>query len=331
MRLFTEGGRPLASERGGRSATEEEVVKVAALLLGLTLAGAPGVARADDQLHDPLARELKAAGDQAMGSLRYDEALTDYERATAIESHPILLFNRARALQALHRYAEALEHFEEFRRQASPELLARAGELDQLIERLRQQVSTLTVVCNVAGATVLVRGVKVGTTPLSGPLRLNAGTAAVSLVADGQKPYEHEVVLPGGGAERLEVRLEARKAPGRVVVRSPIAGALVYIDGNALGVVPAEAALPAGRHRVRLEHPDYRRVETTLEIVDGERKVMNLELERRPGLLQKWWFWTGCAVIVAGGAAVVVAVTTERSPDRGDIAPGVVSAPLTRF
>jgi len=56
-----------------------------------------------------------------------------------------------------------------------------------------------------------------------------------------------------------------------------------------------------------------------------------IELERKPGLFQTWWFWTGCAVILAGGAAAVVALTTERKPDQGDIAPGVITTPLTRF
>lgn len=288
-------------------------------------------ARAEETLHDPLARELKAAGDEAMGSLRYAEALSAYERATAIEPSPVLLFNRARALQALHRYPEALEHFEAFKRDASPELLERAGQLDELIANLRGQVSSLEVACDTKGATILVRGTKIGVTPLTGPVVLNAGSAHISVTADGAWPYERDLDLPGGGSQRIEVRLEPRKAHGRVTVRSPVRGSQVFIDGRRLGAAPAEAALSAGRHRVRLEHPDFEPSETTLEIADGESRVLALDLERRPGLLQKWWFWAGAGVVVAGVATIVVAATTERAPDRGDIAPGVVSAPLVSF
>jgi hypothetical protein len=306
-------------------------MKIAALVVVLLVASAPRVAQAQADIRDPLARELKAAGDKAIGSLRYEDALRDYERAAELEPHPSLLFNRARALQALHRYPEALQLFEEFKRQAPPQLLAQAGELNDLVERLRQQVSTLTLTCNVKGATVLVRGTKVGTMPLDGPLRLNAGPAVVSVVAEGQRPYEHELLLPGGGSAELQIQLERRKSPGRVTVRSAASGALVFVDGVELGVVPAETALPEGRHRVRVQHPDFRQAETTFEISDGESKVLNVGLERKPGLLQTWWFWTGCSVILAGGAVAVVALTTERKSGQGDIAPGVVSAPLTTF
>lgn len=302
------------------------------LVLALAVAFlAPRGAAGADGLSDPLARELKAAGDAAMASLRYQDALLAYERATAIEGHPSLLFNRARALQALHRYPEALEHFEEFKRSASAELFARAGQLDPLIERLREQVATLEVVCNLPGATVLVRGTKVGTTPLAGPLRLNAGAARVTVTADGAVPFERDVALPGGRTHRLEVKLDKRRPLGRLTVRSPERGAIVFVNERRLGSVPAESALEAGTHRVRLVHPDFQPAETTVTIADGETKAVSLSLERRPGLLQQWWFWTGAGVVAAGGAALTIALLSERDPDRGDIAPGVIAAPLTRF
>lgn len=266
-----------------------------------------------------------------MGALRYQDALDAYERATAIEAHPSLLFNRGRALQALHRYPEALDHFEEFRRVASPELLAQAGQLDELMQRLRAQTTTLELVCNVKGASVLVRGVKIGVTPFERPLRLNAGAAHVSVMADGTLPFERDLVLPGGGSQRIDVRLQPRLGPARITVRSPIRGAVVFVDGHRLGTAPAEAKLGRGRHRVRLVHPDFEAAQTTIEVADGENRQLTLDLERKPGLLQKWWFWTGTGAVVAGGVALTIALTTERTADSGNIPPGVVSAPLTRF
>jgi tetratricopeptide (TPR) repeat protein len=301
------------------------------LVASWVLLAASGVAQADDDLRDPLARELKAAGDAAMQSLRYADALASYERATEIEPNPILLFNRARALQALQRFPEALDHFEAFQREASPQLLARAGELDALIARLRQQTSTLEVLCNVKGATVLVRGKQIGRTPLEAPIRLNAGPASIRVTADGHYPYERDVDLPGAGTRRLEIHLVAKKSEGRLTIRSPIAGAVVYVDGERLGTVPAEAALESGRHRVRVEHPNYRRAETTVEIGNGDTKQIDIELEKNPGLLKKWWFWTGAGVVLAGGVGATIALTTERKAGRGDIPPGTISAPLVSF
>jgi hypothetical protein len=297
------------------------------LALSATLL-APRRVAAADTLSDPLALELKAAGDAAMASLRYADALEAYERASAIEGHPSLLFNRARALQALHRYAEALDYFEEFRHRAPPDLLARAGPLEQLMVQLRNQVTTLVVACNLDGATILVRGVKVGTTPLAGPVRLNAGPARVTVTADGAVPFERDLTLTGGGEQRLEVELQKRKPPGRLTVRSPVGGALVFVDDRRLGNAPAEVALRAGTHRVRVVRPDYQTVHTTVTIADGETKVLAVELERNPGILRQWWFWTGAGAVVAGGVALGIALSTERAADRGDIAPGVIAAPL---
>lgn len=318
-----------AAHRRVRRAVVRRILEVVCAV-ALLMAGAR-VARADEGLRDPLARELKVAGDAAMQSLRYEEALAAYERATEIEPSPILLFNRGRALQALHRYPEALEHFEAFVKQATPELRAQAGELDELIARLQSQVSTLELTCNVKGATVLVRGTKIGVTPLEAPARLNAGVAALTVTANGYAPYERQIELPGAGELRLELRLKPLKTRGRVTISSPVAGAMVFVDGERLGTVPAEAALPSGRHRVRLERPGYEAAETTVEIADGESRTVSLALEQEPGLLGKWWFWTTAGVVVAGGVGLTVALMTERKPDRGDIAPGVISAPLLRF
>lgn len=305
--------------------------RVSLVLAALWLASAPRLALAQEALTDPLAREFKQAGDEAMKSLRYEDALSAYERATAIEPHPTLLFNRARALQALQRYPEALEHFEAFRAEASPELFAKAGKLDELIERLRQQVSSLQILCNVRGATVLIRGQAAGVTPLEGSRRVNAGAATVDVYAEGYLPYQTKLVLEGARETTLEVRLVARQNQGRLRVRAGIAGSLVYVDGVRLGSAPAETSLARGRHRVRVEHPDYRSAETTVELRSGESRTIDVALEKRPGLTSKWWFWTGAAALAVAGAGVAVALLTERSPSRGDIAPGVVSGPLLKF
>jgi len=288
-----------------------------------------GTAHAQEALSDPLAISLKAQGDEAMQSLRYQDALDAYERATEIEPHPVLLFNRGRALQALHRYAEALAHFEAFERQASPDLRAKAGKLDELMERLRDQIATLNIQCNVRGATVLVRGQKVGETPIEHPVRVNAGEANLTVLANGYRKYSVPLELEGRSTQRLEVRLQPIDDRGTLIVNSPISGATARVDGRFLGTVPAEIALPRGSHRVAVEHPDYQTTSTTVELHSGERRHVNVNLEAKPGLLSKWWFWAGAGVLVAGGVTLAVVLSTEKDNSSGDIPPGVISAPLT--
>jgi hypothetical protein len=45
-------------------------------------------------------------------------------------------------------------------------------------------------------------------------------------------------------------------------------------------------------------------------------------------LTARWWFWGGIGAVVAGGVVLSVALLTERSADKGTIAPQQLSAPL---
>lgn len=56
------------------------------------------------------------------------------------------------------------------------------------------------------------------------------------------------------------------------------------------------------------------------------------DVEKSPGILSRWWFWTGVGVIVTAGVITTVALLTERSPDTGDgFTPDQVRAPLVKW
>ncbi len=281
-------------------------------------------------LRDALAREFKSTGDQAMQAKRYEQALAAYERASELEAHPILLFNRGRALQALNRYPEALDAIVAFREQASPELTAKAGNLDELLANLRQHVSHLEIVCAVPGAHVVLDGKILGDTPFAKPVPVNAGSSHLAITAEGYLPFEKDIVLPPTGQQRVQVTLTVHKSEGHLTVTS-VVGAVAFVDGVRLGSVPAEATLPSGRHLIRVEHPGFRSAETGVEIIADQDRALHLALEKEPGLLRKWWFWTGAGVLVSAGVTALICATTERSPSSGDIPPGRVASPLLRF
>jgi hypothetical protein len=281
-------------------------------------------------LHDALALEFKSVGDQAMQEKHYEQALAAYDRANELEAHPSLLFNRGRALQALNRYPEALDAMVAFSEQASPELAAKAGNLEALLENLRQHVSRLEIICAVPGARATLDGRPLGTTPFVKPLAVNAGSSRLVLTADGYQPFERDLTLPAAGQQQVRVELVLRNTDGHLTVTSA-AGAVAFADGVRLGAVPAEITLPSGRHLIRVEHPGFRTAETGVQIVAGQDRKLDLPLEKEPGVLGKWWFWTGAGVLVSAGVTALICATTERSPSSGDIAPGKVAAPLLRF
>lgn len=273
---------------------------------------------------------LKRKADAEMDLLHYAEALASYTQAYDLTHDPALLYNRARVLEALERFSEALDTLERFASEASPELRARVPKLKELMAELNGRVTKLTVNCAVPNARVIVRDKVVATTPVSGPIRINAGTAELEVVAEGYIPFRQTIELPKAGVLVVDVTLVTREAKGQLVVSTTPEGADVKVDGKPLGRAPAEAQLVPGNHIILVSLDGYRDQKTSAVVVDGERKRVDLSLEAKPPITQTWWFWTGVGAVVVGATVgvLVYALTTERSAGSGDIPPGQVAGPL---
>jgi hypothetical protein len=271
--------------------------------------------------------ELKRLGDAAMESLRYGEAVDAYTKAYALEKDPALLYNRGRALQAMGDFPAALEALEGFDASANAELKARVPKLAELVAEIRAKVATLALTCNVAGARIVLRDKIVGKTPTS-RLRINAGTANIEVTADGYFPYTKTVELPAGGVLDLQVTLSPKAKAAVLALRAPIAGTTAIVDGKVVGNPPVEVMVDPGSHNIVARAEGYADTKTAFVIAAGERKQVDLSLERKPGITSQWWFWTGLSVVAVGGASLAAALLIERSPSQGDLPPGIVRAPL---
>jgi hypothetical protein len=299
-------------------------------VLGVAPGSAIAQPKPPDRSPAAQASALKRKADAEMDLLHYADALDSYTAAYELSHDPALLYNRARVLEALERYSDALEALERFATEASPELRARVPKLKELMADMSGRLTKLTVNCAVANARVLVRDKVVATTPVNAPIRINAGAADLEVVAEGYVPFRKRIELPKGGELAVDVALVARDAKGQLLVGSTPTGADVKIDGKSLGRAPAEAQLAPGNHVIVLSLEGYREQKTSAVVIEGERKRVDVVLEAKPGITQTWWFWTGIGVVVVSAtvATLVYALTTERSAGRGDIAPGQVAGPL---
>lgn len=275
------------------------------------------------------ATKLKAEADGYMDNLDFDQAHELYEKGYAVSKDPVFLYNSGRALQGLNRYPEALDRLERFRKEASPALIARVPGLDELIDKVRQNVATVTLTSSVAGARVLLDGKMVGKTPVDA-LRVNAGSTKIEVFKDGYRPSAMTVTLQGNEARTIDFDLIAMSQSGVLIVRSNATGASVTVGDKDLGATPAQAELAAGEHRVEVSHPDYETFVTTVVIKAGVSTKLEADLAPSAPVYERWWFWTIAGVVVAGGAVagIVVAATNERDPDTGDIPPGQVATPI---
>jgi len=296
--------------------------------LGVAVLSAAPFARADDAARGA---ELKRRGDEAVDALRYADALELYEQAYAATKDPALLYNMGRAHEALSHYPEALESLTAFERKASPDLRARVPGLAQRIADVRARVSILVLKASVDGARVVLNKKEIGVTPLSGPVKTNAGRAVIEVTAEGYRPFRRELDLAGGRELTVEAVLLSKSTSGVLVVGSPVVGAEVELDGRPAGMVPLEVVVPAGTHPLVVRKSGYEPSKTSVVVAVDERKDVSIPLEKSAPITAKWWFWTGVGVIVVAGAVTTYALLTERDAETGTYPPGQVSGPLVSF
>lgn len=287
--------------------------------------------------------ELKGLGNQAMAANNPTEALSYYRQA--LEKNPsdaTLHYNIGRAHQARGEYVEALEALGEFDRAASAETKARVPGLDALLLDVRSRVGELTLRCSkdVPNATVFIgESAKVeGCTTTPKTVRVSLAskneTLDVRLASEGFVARDLTVSLEGGAAP-VPVVLEVSPSvtTGVLFVKASPARALVSVGGTPKGNSPLEIILPAGAHVIEVTADSYERARVPVVIDAGGRKEVDVTLDKSAPITKRWWFWTAAGVLAAGAIAtsVVLIVQPEKSPQKGTIHPGIVSAPLVTF
>ena len=269
---------------------------------------------------------LKSAADVLMDQDRYADALALYEKAYEDGHDPALLYNQGRALEALGDYPAALDKLEEFEKLAPPALRAKVPGLQDLLANIRGSIGTLVVKTNAPAARLLVRDRSEGVVKGELRVRIRAGKASVEVTSEGYEPFRREVELSAGAELVVEANLVARKRDALVIVRTN-PGADVLLDGTAMGRSPLQFRVAPGSHEIVATAAGYSEERIPMTLALGDRRDVDLELRKTPGVTSKWWFWTGIAVVVAGGVATAVALTTEKEPQSGTFEPGKVAAP----
>jgi hypothetical protein len=279
-------------------------------------------------LTDSLAISFKQRGDHAIAESKYAEAVAAYQKGDQIQHHPSFDFNLARALQGLGRFAEALEALERFDREASTELKEQVPGLADLLSQLRENVGELLLEGADHSARVSGNGQDLGPYRPGATIRYNRGPLDLLVEAEGFKPISKRVMIEPGRAASVKLEWIAIDYRARVTVRASVAAANLFVDGRLLGQTPIDVRLAAGAHRLRLEHPDCHPLETEVSVTERESRTLTLDLSRHAPIWSKWWFWTGAAAVVTGLVVTGIALSTSKSPESGDIQPGIVSAPI---
>lgn len=304
---------------------------VAALFFSHVAFAAPAPP-ATDPTPEERAAQIKAEADAASDAHHYDDAIAGYTKAYSIFPDPALLYNRSRAHEARGEYPEAFEDLDAFANSASPELRKKIPRLTELLVQLRLKITTLELSCNVSGARVLLDGHELGTTPLP-PTKVNAGSATLEIVAEGDFPYKRTIDLKGGGSISVDATLNAKASFGVLSVATTPAGATLTVDDKSFGAAPTEGTIPVGTHAVVAHLDGHQDVTTRVVIEAGQRRGLDLTLPPKKTILSSPFFWGAVGVVLAATVVVIsVAALTEKSAGNGDgFTPSQVSGPLLKW
>jgi tetratricopeptide (TPR) repeat protein len=151
----------------------------------------------------------------------FDAALVQFERAYTIKPNYKVLYNIAQTYFQLREYVEARDDMARYLKEGGsaidPERQAAAS---KDLADLEKRVAKVTLTVNVVGATVLVDGKKVGTTPLREPISVSEGQRTISVETPNRGARERLVRLAGGEQQTLSLTFE--EASSAVV--APTAG-----------------------------------------------------------------------------------------------------------
>ncbi len=137
-------------------------------------------------------------------------------------------------------------------------------------------VGTVQVV-STPGANVFIDGQLVGQSPVN--FSANAGQRQVKISLEGYRDYTATINVIAGRTTVINQPLQAIPREGTLVVRSNVAGALVFINGNQVGRIGSNGSLtvtrlPVGNHEVVVIAPGFRAFVQSFTIQPGQ--VTNL-------------------------------------------------------
>ena len=236
---------------------------VAACVLVLALV-APRVARADDR---EAARAAFKEGEAAEKRKDWRGAIESYLRAYDLSPHPFTLYNVAVNYERVGELRESATFYRRYLDE-SQDAQDRAR-VERLLENLRKRPSTITIRTTPPGGELWLDGASIGRAPAT---RDVPGGSHTVVARHGDRKQEKKVSVEYG--EPQDVVLELSAQQGSLTIGSNVNGAIVEIDGQAVGATPLTIDVPAGKHQVIVRAEGYSTSERTVVVpAEGSSQI----------------------------------------------------------
>lgn len=217
-------------------------------------AATPSAPSSDDEAKRNEAKERFLRGLELAAQDNWDAALVEFLTSRELFPTRVALSNIPISLRHLKRYAEAIEAYAELEQKFGSALTAEdRKKMEDAVAELRTFVGELDVTSDQPGSTVVIDGQQRGTTPLSAPLVVNAGTHSVRVSREGFESFETQLPLAGKQRKAVAAKLRLLSKSGVLIVREAGNQVLdVLIDGAVVGKTPWQGSLAIGVHGVAL-------------------------------------------------------------------------------
>ncbi len=196
--------------------------------------------------------------------------------------------NAAYCLRKLQRFDDSLDMYERFLRDFQnipPEDKSLA---QRAISDLRALVGTVDIQGGEPGALISISGVARGEYPPVAPLRVAAGSQLVRIFKEGYEPYETRVDVAGGSFVRVQAKMQALKASGRLKITESGGRTVdVIVDNSVVGQAPWEGSVAVGKHMVMLRGQGKLGTQpVSAEVKSGALSSLSVRAEELDGALR---------------------------------------------
>lgn len=244
-------------------------------------------------------------------------AAIEFDRAYALVADFRVLFNIGQVRIQLNHYAKARRALERYLGEGGKRIGSERRErVHRDLEMLSLRTGTLRVETNVVGAEISVDGERVGASPLSGPLLLDAGDHRVAARKVGFSPADSELTLVGGDATntRLDLAAEKPSSSQRIIVERHIdqksdRASWIWGTWSATGVLAVSGAVVGGLGLQTANDLDRLRADP-----NATRGQLD-STQRRARTLLVLGDVLGGAAIVSGGVALFLTLTNRPDPE----------------
>jgi hypothetical protein len=243
-----------------------------------------------------------------------------FSRAYAATRDVRLLWNAAACEQGLRHYAKAIALVRRYLSSRSP-LITEAAESSAraFLDAAIPLTARLVLEVNPSGSSASLDDEPLGALPLEADTRVDFGTHRLLVRKPEFSEHREDFTVTSSADVHVQVTLDPIVHQGRLVVHAGKADSIA-LDGRFRGLGTFEAAVPSGKHQLRVTAAGSRPFEGSVFVEDERTRTVDVTLEAAPvtsGIPAWIWIAGGAAVLAGAGTAAYFALRPSDASSEG--------------